>query len=189
VNYKDKKSGQRVTAQDFNSVTSGLEQQARLSVVYPLALSNQGNNPTLSIDAVPFWARVYSPDDSDENSDADSDGQGLHWRQVAAFVDSGSVHWYETGLQGWLAFEVNGNTLESTGVYRLYPIGGGGFVFELAGAGGGGSSNSSDYPEIPTRCVQVLANILCEDGSTVLEYVWLPVLANVDCTPASDSDS
>jgi len=51
--------------------------------------------------------------------------------------------------------------------------------------GFGGFDNASDQ-NIPTLCVKVMADLVCEGETTVKKFVWIPILANVDCQPSSD---
>ncbi len=183
--YPDKKWGQKVSGRDFNAVTANLEALNRISVQYPLELTNSGNNPTLRYLGDFFWARIYPEDNSDEFSAEESDVPGLRWKQVVGEVNP-TLSWHETGLQGDGAFEVNGATIYSSQIVKLYPVVGGGYVFELGGYGAGSGSNSSDYPEIPTNCVRVLADLVCDDGVTVKQFVYIPILANVVCQAPSD---
>lgn len=172
--------------QQFNELCKAVE-SLYVNVAHPLEVVYRASGQHLRL--VPQEMDAVIVEEANGSDDSDTDEETRTYIAEEVFPVQGFGWHSESEPRRVTCSGYNRGSVPIGTYVKLYYTSAGDWRFvEGSGSGSGGSSNSSDFPEIPTQCVKVLADMLCEDGSTVLQYVWLPVLANVDCTPSSDSD-
>lgn len=178
------KPGQQITSKRYNALVEAIE--SKTPIVRGGTTSNITGQPVLSIPPDGFWAKVFNQ----ENSDSDSDSEkNLSWKKLFVRIENDEVMTYETDIEGTGAFHITGASVSDGTIVYLRPVPeNNGYVFGESGGSGTGGGDGSDTPFIPTTCVRVLADLICEDGTTVKQFVWIPVLAGVDCPVSSDEE-
>ncbi|MFT3882451.1 MAG: hypothetical protein QM703_22715 [Gemmatales bacterium] len=172
--------------QQFNELQKAVE-SLYVSVAHPLEVVYRAGGQHLRLVPQEMDAVIVEEADSSDESDTDSDSRTYYAEEV--FPVQGFTWHSESQPRRVTCSGYNRSSVPIGTYVRLYYTSAGDWRFVDVAGSGGGSSNSSDFPDIPTVCVRVLADIGCDDGATVLTYVKLPVLANVDCPDSSDSET
>ena len=181
------KPGQTITSKRYNALVQGIE--ARTPVIKGGQTSYITGQPVVSASEHGFWAKVSRKVDSDTTDSDVPNFKNLDWKRLFVRIESDSVQVYETDIEGTGAFHISGATVPDGSIVYLRPVPeNNGYVFGETGGIGGSGNDSSDSPLIPTQCVRVMADLVCEDGTTVKQFVWIPIIAGVDC-PNPESDS
>lgn len=179
-NIQTLKPRQKITSKRFNELVQGIEE--RTPVIKGGQTSYITGQPVVSAQQDGFWAKVSKKVDSDSTDSDVPSRKNLDWKRLFVRIENDTVQTYETDIQGTGAFHISRFDVPDGSIVYLRPVPeNNGFVFGDAGFFGGSGSDGSDAPTVPTQCVKVMADIVCDDGSTVKKYVWIPVVAGVDC--------